>query len=171
VKQLHAEQKLIIFHFSYKHAIDGLWRVYTEEGFRRLFSGASTATSRAVFMTIGQLSFYDQVKKMLLESGYFQDNLFLHFTASSIAGGIATCMTQPLDVLKTRAMNAKPGEFNSVFDIVRSVAKLGPLGLFYSFGGNNRFLIPFISFCRILQRLRPRICSFRTAHRSHFHFP
>jgi dicarboxylate transporter 10 len=79
-------------------------------------------------MTIGQLSFYDQVKKMLLESGHFQDNLFLHFTASSIAGGIATCMTQPLDVLKTRAMNAKPGEFSGIFDIVRSVAKLGPLG-------------------------------------------
>ena len=26
-------------------------------------------------------------------------------------GAIATTMTQPLDVLKTRAMNAKPGEF------------------------------------------------------------
>lgn len=26
-------------------------------------------------------------------------------------GGIATTLTQPLDVLKTRAMNAKPGEF------------------------------------------------------------
>lgn len=115
---------------NYKHAIDGLWRVYAEEGFARLFSGASTATTRAIFMTIGQLSFYDQVKKMLLESGYFQDNLFLHFTASSIAGGIATCMTQPLDVLKTRAMNAKPGEFSGLWDIVRHTAKLGPMGFF-----------------------------------------
>ena len=26
-------------------------------------------------------------------------------------GAIATTMTQPLDVLKTRAMNAKPGEY------------------------------------------------------------
>lgn len=118
------------FLLSYKHAIDGLWRVYTEEGFRRLFSGCSTATSRAVFMTIGQLSFYDQVKKMMLESGYFKDNLTTHFTASSVAGAIATSLTQPLDVLKTRAMNAKPGEFNGVWDIVRHTAKLGPLGFF-----------------------------------------
>lgn len=116
--------------YSYKHAIDGLWRVYTEEGFRRLFSGCSTATSRAVFMTIGQLSFYDQVKKMMLESGYFTDNLTTHFTASSVAGAIATSLTQPLDVLKTRAMNAKPGEFNGVWDIVKHTAKLGPLGFF-----------------------------------------
>lgn len=122
--------KIIEMFFSYKHAIDGLWRVYSEEGFRRLFSGCSTATSRAVFMTIGQLSFYDQVKKMMLESGYFKDNLTTHFTASSIAGAIATSLTQPLDVLKTRAMNAKPGEFTGVWDIVRHTAKLGPLGFF-----------------------------------------
>ena len=69
------------FH-SYKHAIDGLVRVYKEEGVRRLFAGASTATSRAVLMTIGQLSFYDQIKLTMLRSGYFSDNLVTHFVAS-----------------------------------------------------------------------------------------
>lgn len=132
-KQLFRNNYLLLlahffFVFSYKHAIDGLFRVYSEEGFRKLFSGGATATTRAVFVTIGQLSFYDQVKKLLLESGYFQDNLMLHFTASSTAGAIATCMTQPLDVLKTRAMNAKPGEFNGLWDIVKFTAKLGPMG-------------------------------------------
>ncbi len=115
---------------NYKHAIDGLYRVYTEEGFRKLFAGASTATSRAVLVTIGQLSFYDQVKKMLMQSGYFEDNLTTHLTASTVAGAIATTLTQPLDVLKTRAMNAKPGEFAGVWDIVKYTAKLGPLGFF-----------------------------------------
>lgn len=67
---------------SYKHAIDGVFRVYKEEGFRRLFSGASTATGRAVLMTIGQLSFYDQIKIMLLNTGHFEDNLITHFAAS-----------------------------------------------------------------------------------------
>jgi dicarboxylate transporter 10 len=32
-----------------------------------------------------------------------------------IQGAVATTMTQPLDVLKTRAMNAKPGEFTVSF--------------------------------------------------------
>uniref|UniRef100_A0A182N6L3 Mitochondrial dicarboxylate carrier n=1 Tax=Anopheles dirus TaxID=7168 RepID=A0A182N6L3_9DIPT len=115
---------------NYKNAVDGLFRVYREEGFARLFSGASTATSRAVFMTIGQLSFYDLVKELLLTSGYFGDNLTTHFLSSLTAGAIATTLTQPLDVLKTRAMNAKPGEFNGVWDIVRFTARLGPLGFF-----------------------------------------
>lgn len=81
-------------------------------------------------MTIGQLSFYDLVKAKLLATGKFQDNLTTHLLASSTAGAIATTMTQPLDVLKTRAMNAKPGEFKSVWDIVKFTAKLGPLGFF-----------------------------------------
>lgn len=67
---------------SYKHAIDGVIRVYREEGFKRLFSGASTATGRATLMTIGQLSFYDQFKILLIRTGYFEDNLVTHFTAS-----------------------------------------------------------------------------------------
>lgn len=74
-----------IVYFSYKHAFDGLIRVYREEGVKRLFGGASTATSRAVLMTIGQLSFYDQVKLMLISSGYFEDNLGTHFLSSLTA--------------------------------------------------------------------------------------
>lgn len=114
---------------NYKHAIDGLWRVYREEGALKLFSGASTACSRAVFMTIGQLSFYDQVKMTLLKYS-FQDNMTTHFLSSFIAGAIATSLTQPLDVLKTRAMNAKPGEFKNLWAIVLYTARLGPMGFF-----------------------------------------
>lgn len=50
-----------------------------------MFSGASTATSRAVVVTIGQLSFYDQVKVMLLGSGLFKDNVLTHFLSSLTA--------------------------------------------------------------------------------------
>ncbi|CAG0890344.1 unnamed protein product [Cyprideis torosa] len=115
---------------NYKHAIDGLYRVLTEEGPRRLFSGATTATGRAVLMTVGQLSFYDQIKMGLLMTSFFQDNLVTHFTSSLLAGAVATTMTQPLDVLKTRSMNAKPGEFSGLWAIVLHTAKLGPIGFF-----------------------------------------
>ncbi|CAD7084090.1 unnamed protein product [Hermetia illucens] len=115
---------------NYKHAIDGLIRVYREEGFRRLFSGATTATGRGFLMTIGQIAFYDQTKYLLLQTSVFGDNLITHFSASLIAGAIATTLTQPLDVLKTRSMNAKPGEFRGLWHIVLHTAKLGPLGFF-----------------------------------------
>ncbi|CAL1298414.1 unnamed protein product [Larinioides sclopetarius] len=115
---------------NYKHAVDGLIQVYRKEGVRYLFSGATTATSRAILMTIGQISFYDQIKHLLQQTSYFKDNLITHFTASTIAGAIATTMTQPLDVLKTRTMNAKPGEYRNLWHCITVTAKLGPLGFF-----------------------------------------
>ncbi|CAH2037478.1 unnamed protein product, partial [Iphiclides podalirius] len=95
---------------NYKNAIHGLWRVATEEGVMRLWAGASMTCSRAVLMTIGQLSFYDKIKELLLATKYLQDNVFTHVTSSLLAGAIATTLTQPVDVLKTRAMNAKPAK-------------------------------------------------------------
>lgn len=76
---------------NYHHAFDGLWRVYKDEGFRQLFSGASTATARSVLMTIGQLSFYDQFKSILLDWN-FKDNLTTHFLASlaAVSVGLVT---------------------------------------------------------------------------------
>lgn len=123
--KLPAEQRR-----NYKNAIDGLVKVYRHEGFKRLFSGATTATMRGVLMTIGQIAFYDQIKHTLLSTPYFKDDSTLHFTASLAAGAIATTLTQPLDVLKTRSMNAKPGEFKGLWDIVKFTARLGPLGFF-----------------------------------------
>ncbi|XP_017785006.1 PREDICTED: mitochondrial dicarboxylate carrier [Nicrophorus vespilloides] len=115
---------------NYKNAVDGLFRVYKEEGVAKLFGGASAATTRAVFMTIGQLSFYDLVKSYLLETDYFTDNLTTHFLSSLTAGAIATTMTQPIDVVKTRMMNSKPGEFKGNLDVIKHTAVHGPAGFF-----------------------------------------
>ncbi|CAG2060005.1 unnamed protein product, partial [Timema podura] len=102
---------------NYKHVLDGLWRIHREEGLRGLFSGATMATGRSVLMTIGQLSFYDQIKMYLMSHTSLKDNITTHFTTSVLAvssafrGAIATTLTQPIDVIKTRTMNARPGEF------------------------------------------------------------
>lgn len=45
-------------------------------------------------------------------------------------GAVATTLCQPVDVLKTRAMNAKPGEVKSILSLVTSTAKEGPLAFF-----------------------------------------
>lgn len=48
---------------NYKHALDGLFKVYRHEGIKCCFNGATTATSRAVLVTIGQVRF--DCKQML----------------------------------------------------------------------------------------------------------
>uniref|UniRef100_A0A8I6GFJ0 Solute carrier family 25 member 10 n=1 Tax=Rattus norvegicus TaxID=10116 RepID=A0A8I6GFJ0_RAT len=80
------------------------------EGLKKLFSGATMASSRGALVTVGQLSCYDQAKQLVLSTGYLSDNIFTHFLSSFIAGGCATFLCQPLDVLKTRLMNSK-GEY------------------------------------------------------------
>lgn len=118
---------------NYRHVFDGAWRVVRDEGATKLFNGAVMASSRAVLVTIGQLAFYDQIKYMLLKTGHFSDNLTTHLTASFLAGAIATAITQPFDVMKTRLMNAKPGQYPNMAACARDVASTGPLGFFKGF--------------------------------------
>ena len=133
MKIISCYDKKKYFVFSYKNAIEGLFRVYRQEGFTRLYAGATTASTRGFLMTIGQVAFYDQIKAMFISTGYFQDNPKTHFISSLAAGGVATIMTQPLDVIKTRAMSATPGQFPTVWSIVVYTAKLGPLGFYKGF--------------------------------------
>lgn len=72
-------------HFSYKNAIDGLMRVYAEEGFVKLFTGATTAMTRAAVLSIGTMATYDKIKDMLLSTPYFIENEVTHFTTSILA--------------------------------------------------------------------------------------
>ena len=120
---------------NYKHALDGLWRVYSEEGFRTLFSGVTMASTRAVVVTIGQLGLYDQYKEWLLSIPFLhmKDDKLTHFTASLGAGTTATLISQPLDVFKTRMMNAKPGEFNSIVSLITYTRQTGLRGFFKGF--------------------------------------
>jgi dicarboxylate transporter 10 len=118
---------------NYKHCIEALYRIFRTEGPTRLFAGTTMASSRGMLVTIGQLAFYDEIKCQLLKTKYFSDNVATHFTASLSAGAIATLLTMPLDVLKTRLMNAKPGEYASIMHCARDIAKVGPSGFFKGF--------------------------------------
>ena len=95
---------------NYKNAIDGLYRMTTEEGWRSLFRGVWPNSLRAVLMTASQLASYDGFKRTLLEHAGMQDDLTTHFTASFLAGFVATTVCSPVDVIKTRVMSAKEKE-------------------------------------------------------------
>ncbi|KAL7989518.1 hypothetical protein Chor_012184 [Crotalus horridus] len=142
---------------NYSHALDGLYRVFREEGVKKLFSGGTMASSRGALVTVGQLACYDQAKQLVLGTGLLTDNIFTHFLASFIAleykpfllhatsqislnlfchlsfselqGGCATFLCQPLDVLKTRLMNSQ-GEYRGVLHCAVETAKLGPLAFY-----------------------------------------
>ncbi|NXP35574.1 DIC protein, partial [Leiothrix lutea] len=126
---------------NYSHALDGMYRVFREEGPKKLFSGASVASLRGALVTVGQLSCYDQAKQLVLATGLLSDNIFTHFLSSFIAGICATFLCQPLDVVKTRMMNSH-GEYRGVAHCAMETAKLGPLAFYKGFVPAAVRLIP-----------------------------
>lgn len=109
---------------NYKHAVDGLARMVKDEGVRSLFRGVWPNSIRAVLMTASQLASYDVFKKELLQRTSLGDDLTTHFTASIMAGFVATTVCSPVDVVKTRVMSAHTQE-SIVSLITRITAKEG----------------------------------------------
>ena len=70
---------------------------------------------------------------ILFITGHFKDNEITHFASSFGAGTCATLLSQPIDVFKTRLMNAKPGEFNSFGALVKFTAQSGIKGFYKGF--------------------------------------
>lgn len=118
---------------NYKNGIQAIYKIGKTEGVLSLYTGTSMTALRGLLMTVGQLAFYDELKMQLVKTGYFQENLKTHFTASLGASFAATIITMPFDVLKTRLMNAKPGQYSGVLDCAKDVLKVGPLGFFKGF--------------------------------------
>ncbi|XP_041072781.1 mitochondrial dicarboxylate carrier [Carcharodon carcharias] len=93
------------------------------------FSNISPVADLVFENTSSALACYDQAKQLILHTGFMSDNIFAHFLSSFVAGGCATFLCQPLDVLKTRLMNSK-GEYRSLWHCIRQTAQLGPLGFY-----------------------------------------
>uniref|UniRef100_A0A8C4DU72 Mitochondrial dicarboxylate carrier n=1 Tax=Dicentrarchus labrax TaxID=13489 RepID=A0A8C4DU72_DICLA len=141
---------------NYAHALDGLLRVWKEEGVRKLFSGATVASTRGALVSVGQLSCYDQSKQLVLATGYLTDNILTHFLASVFAGGCATVLCQPLDVVKTRLMNSKLEYGVKLHSLTcLKTAKLGPKAFYKGLVPAAIRLIPHTVFTFVfLEQLR-----------------
>jgi dicarboxylate transporter 10 len=93
---------------NYKNVFDGLARIARQDGLLSLWNGVGPNVARAALMTTGQLASYDYFKKLMVQKGFSDKNVGTHLTASCLAGVVATVITQPVDVVKTRMMNASP---------------------------------------------------------------
>lgn len=119
---------------NYKNAFNGIFRIIKDEGPLKLWKGCFPNVGRAMLMTAGQLASYDQAKQFLLTTPYFEDNRKTHFTASLIAGFVASVITSPVDVVKTRIMNQKDAAYKNAIDCgFKILASEGPFGFYKGF--------------------------------------
>jgi len=79
---------------------------------------------------------------MILHRKLMDDNIPCHLVSSSIAGFVAAFIGSPVDVLKTRLMNAKPGEYTGILDcVVRTFKEGGPLAFYKGFQANANRIV------------------------------
>ncbi|EGE77812.1 mitochondrial dicarboxylate carrier [Blastomyces dermatitidis ATCC 18188] len=95
---------------NYRHALHGLMQMVRSEGPSSLFRGLWPNSARAILMNASQLSTYDTFKGICIKHFGMSDNINTHFTASLMAGFMATTICSPVDVIKTRIMTANPAE-------------------------------------------------------------
>ncbi|KAK9474244.1 mitochondrial carrier domain-containing protein [Dipodascopsis tothii] len=118
---------------NYKNALDGLRRMVVEEGPRSLFRGWVPNTTRGVLMTASQVVSYDEFKKILVSSMHMDEkSTATHFLGSMLAGLVATTVCSPVDVVKTRIMNAKDKQ-HSALTILRDAVRSE--GILFAFRG------------------------------------
>jgi len=102
----------------YGNALRGLYILSKSEGTKGLARGLLPNTIRAVLMNMSQLASYDFFKTKILEygpvAGYrMTDGLLVHSLASTMAGVIATTVTAPADVIKSRLMASASNQSNA----------------------------------------------------------
>uniref|UniRef100_A0A8C5TUH4 Uncoupling protein 3 n=1 Tax=Malurus cyaneus samueli TaxID=2593467 RepID=A0A8C5TUH4_9PASS len=131
----------------YSGTVDAYRTIAREEGIRGLWRGTSdipNATTscpgtlpniaRNAIINCGELVTYDLLKDALLRTRLMTDNVPCHFVAAFGAGFCATLVASPVDVVKTRYMNASPGEYRSALScLLALLTQDGPAGLYKGF--------------------------------------
>ncbi|KAK7204647.1 mitochondrial carrier domain-containing protein [Myxozyma melibiosi] len=117
---------------NYRNAFQGLYRMIKEEGARSLVRGIGPNTTRGVLMTASQMVSYDEFKKLLVGFGCDPKAMTTHFGSSMLAGLVATTVCSPVDVVKTRVMNAKDRHQPAIV-IMREAVKSE--GILFAFRG------------------------------------
>ncbi|CAN3369327.1 mitochondrial dicarboxylate transporter [Diutina catenulata] len=111
---------------NYRNVVDGLYRITTTEGVGSLFRGLAPNLTRGVLMTASQVVTYDLAKDFLVKLHMDPAKKSTHFSASLLAGLVATTICSPADVVKTRIMNAKGKNSGAVTILLDAVRNEGP---------------------------------------------
>jgi len=112
---------------NYSSVVNALVRITNEEGLLTLWRGAIPTMGRAMVVNAAQLASYSQAKQGLMSTGYFKDNIFLHFCSSMISGLVTTAASMPVDIAKTRIQNMKmidgKPEYKGAGDVLLKVVR------------------------------------------------
>ena len=84
-----------------------------------------------------ELATYDQVKQFVLSRNLLQDGVPCHLSCGFVAGVVAVIFGSPMDVLKTRMMQAPMGMYRNPLDcVIKTLRNEGFFAFYKGFGPN-----------------------------------
>ena len=114
--------------------------ILKEEGIKGFWTGWGPNVVRNSVINASEMISYTEIKKYILQQNLMQDGVPLHLTSGFLAGFCAVCCGSPVDVMKTRIMNAKKGSgeaYKNVFDcFIQILTKEGPFAFYKGFAPN-----------------------------------
>jgi hypothetical protein len=126
----------------YRGMYDAIRTIPKQEGFASFYRGLTPSLGRAAIMYGTSCAAYDHAKYLLVSSaaaGSFfagDKNMSSHVCASLMSGFIASCVSAPFDVVKTRIMN-QPAEskmYSGPIDcVMKTVRSEGVAALYKGF--------------------------------------
>lgn len=94
------KQRLQLKESPYKGLGDCVRQILKHEGLRAFYASYRTTVMMNVPFTAVHFSAYEAAKKVLAQPE--EENFFTHLTAGGVAGALASGVTTPMDVVKTR---------------------------------------------------------------------
>ncbi|XP_046464220.1 mitochondrial uncoupling protein 2-like [Daphnia pulex] len=118
----------------YSGTMNAYSTIARKEGVAGLWKGTLPNVSRNAIVNVAEIVCYDLFKEYILSSGLLKDGVPCHFSAAVAAGFCTTVVASPVDVVKTRFMNAPVGQYRGAVDCaVRMMMKEGPIAFYKGF--------------------------------------
>ena len=121
---------------AYKSSIDCYKKTFQSQGIRGLWTGWTPNVCRNSIMNACELASYDQFKQMAMSYGC-EDCFQTHFLCCVLTSLVLVGVGSPVDIIKTRVMNRKPGSQESLPAMIQNMlVKEGPLSFYKGWSAN-----------------------------------
>jgi len=119
----------------YNGTFDAYRTIAKQEGIvRGLWRGVSPNVARLSVVNCTEIVVYDIIKSYILYKKLMDDNVPCHFASALSAGLVTTIVASPIDVVKTRFMNAKAGSYrNPIHCAYTMLRQNGPTAFYKGF--------------------------------------
>ncbi|GAB6023589.1 hypothetical protein CHUAL_008359 [Chamberlinius hualienensis] len=115
----------------YNGSFDAYRVISKQEGVRGLWKGVVPNVARNAVVNVAEIVCYDIIKDTILSYSLMSDNVPCHFVSAVAAGFCTTVIASPVDVVKTRFMNSREGQYKGAFDCAVRMFREGGVAAFY----------------------------------------